>query len=218
MWKLDYKESWVLKNWCFWTLVLEKSLESHLDCKEIQLVHPKGNQFWLFIGRTDAESETPVLWPPDVKNWLIWKDPDSGKDWRQEEKGSTEDEVVRWHHRLNAHEFESTPAVGDGQGGLACCSPWRRKELDMTEWSQHTVEKSSGDEIPDHPTCLVRNLYADQEATVRTGHGTTDWFQIGKGVRQGCVLSPCLFNLHAEYIMRNSGLDETNWNQDCWEK
>ena len=134
MWKLDYKESWVLKNWCFWTLVLEKSLESHLDCKEIQLVHPKGNQFWLFIGRTDAESETPVLWPPDVKNWLIWKDPDSGKDWRQEEKGSTEDEVVRWHHRLNAHEFESTPAVGDGQGGLACCSPWRRKELDMTEW------------------------------------------------------------------------------------
>ena len=138
MWKLDCKESWVLKNWCFWTLVLEKSLESHLDCKEIQLVHPKWNQFWLFIGRTDAESETPVLWPPDVKNWLIWKDPDSGKDWRQEEKGSTEDEVVRWHHRLNAHEFESTPALGDGQGGLACCSPWRHKELDMTEWLNWT--------------------------------------------------------------------------------
>ena len=104
MWELDYKESWALKNWCFWTVELEKTLESPLDCKEIQPVHPEGNQSWIFIGRTDAE--TPILWPPDAKNWLIWKDPDAGKDWRQEEKGTTEGETVGWHHRLNGHEFE----------------------------------------------------------------------------------------------------------------
>ena len=106
MWELDYKESWVLKNWCFWTVVLEKTLEIPLDCKEIQPVHPKGNRSWIFIGRTDVEAETPILWPPDVKNWLIWKDPDAGKDLRQEEKGTTEDEMVGWHHPLNGHEFE----------------------------------------------------------------------------------------------------------------
>ena len=98
MWELDYKESWVPKNWCFWTVVLEKTLESPSDCKEIQPVHPKGNQSWIFIGRTDAQAETTILWPPDAKNWLIWKDPDAGKDWRWEEKGMTEDEMVRWHH------------------------------------------------------------------------------------------------------------------------
>ena len=106
MWELDYKESWALKNWCFWTVVLEKTLETPLDCKEIQPIHPKGNQSWIFIGRTDAEAETPILWPSDAKNWLIWKDPDAGKDWRQEEKGTTEDEMVRWHHQLDGHEFE----------------------------------------------------------------------------------------------------------------
>ena len=106
MWELDYKESWVLKNWCFWTVVLEKTLESPLDCKEIQPVHPKGNQSWIFIGRTDAEAETTILWPPDAKNWLIGKDPDAGKDWRQEEKGTSEDEMVGWHHRLYGHKFE----------------------------------------------------------------------------------------------------------------
>ena len=105
MWELDYKESWALKN-CFWTAVLEKTLESPLDCKEIEPVHPKGNQSWIFIGSTDAEAETPILWPPDVKNWLTGKDPDAGKDWRQEEKGTTEDEMVGWHHQLNGHEFE----------------------------------------------------------------------------------------------------------------
>ena len=104
MWELDYKESWALKNWCFWTVVLRKTLESPLDCKEIQPVHPKGNQSWIFIGRTDAE--TPILWPPDAKNQLIGKDPDAGKDWKQEEKGTTEDEMVGWHHRLNGHEFD----------------------------------------------------------------------------------------------------------------
>ena len=115
IWELDHKESWVLKNWCFWTVVLEKTLESPLDCKEIQPVHPKGDQSWVFIGRTDVEAETSILWPPDVKNWLIWKDPDAGKDWGQEEKGTTEDEMVGWHHWLNEHEFEWTPGVGDGQ-------------------------------------------------------------------------------------------------------
>ena len=107
MWELDYKESWVLKNWCFWTVVLEKTLKSLLDCKEIQPVHLKGNQSWMFFGRTDVEAETPILWPSDAKNWLIWKDPDAGKDWRQEEKGTTtKDEMAGWHHQLDGHEFE----------------------------------------------------------------------------------------------------------------
>ena len=105
MWELDYKESWALKNWCFWTVVLENTLESPLDCKEIQPVHPKGDQSWVFIGRTDVQAETPILWPPDAKNWLIWKDLDAGQDWRQEEKGTIEDEMVGWHHWLNGHEF-----------------------------------------------------------------------------------------------------------------
>ena len=131
--RVQYNESWAPKNWCFWTVVLEKTLESPLDYMEIQPVHPKGNQSWIFIGRTDVEAETPILWPPDVKNWLIWKDPDAGKDWRQEEKGSTEDEMVGWHHRLDGHEFGQAPGVGDGQGSLACCSPWGHRELDTTE-------------------------------------------------------------------------------------
>ena len=130
MWELDYKESWVQKNWWLWTVVLEKTLESPLDWKEIKPVHPKGNQSWMFTGRTDVEAETPILWLPDAKNWLIGKDPDAGKYWRQE-KGMTEDEMVGWHHRPNGHEFESTPAVGDGWG-LACCSPWGCKESGMT--------------------------------------------------------------------------------------
>ena len=133
IWELDYKESWSPKNWCFWTVVLEKTLESPLDCKDMQPVHPKGNRSWIFIGRTDAKAETPILWPPDAKNWLLGKDPDAGKDWRQEEKGTTEDEMVGWHHQLNGHEFEQALGVRDGQGGLACCSPWGRKESDRTE-------------------------------------------------------------------------------------
>ena len=133
MWELDYKESWMLKNWCFWTMVLEKTLERPLDCRDIQPIHPKGNQSWVFIGRTDVEAETPVLWPPDVKSWLIWKDPDGGKDWGQEEKGTTEDEMVGWYHQLNGHEFVWTLGVCDGQGGLVCCGSWGRKELDTTK-------------------------------------------------------------------------------------
>ena len=109
MWELDYKESWMPKNWCFWTVVLEKTRESPLDCKEIQPVHSKGDQSWIFIGRIDAEAETPILWPPDAKDWLTGKDPDAGKDRTWEEKGMTEDEMVGWHHWLNGHEFEWTP-------------------------------------------------------------------------------------------------------------
>ena len=133
MWELHYKESWALKNRCFWTVVLEKTLESPLECKEIQQVHPKGSQSWIVIGRTDAEDETPILWPPDAKNWLTEKDPDAGKDWRQEEKGLADDDMVGWYHQLDEHEFEQAPGVGDGWGSLVCCSPWGRKESDMTE-------------------------------------------------------------------------------------
>ena len=117
------KESWALKNWCFWTVVLDKTLESPLDCKKIEPVNPKGNQSWIFIGRTDDEAETPIIWLPDVKNWLLGKHPDAGKDWRQEKKGMAEDEIVGWHHQLNGHEFEQALGIGDGQGSLACCSP-----------------------------------------------------------------------------------------------
>ena len=117
-----------------WTVVLKKIIESPLDFKEIKPVHYKGNQCWILIGRTDAEAETPILWPPDVKNCFIGKDPDAGKDWRQEEKGTTEDEMVGWHHWHNGHEFEQAPGVGDGQGRLVCCSPWGHKEWDTTEW------------------------------------------------------------------------------------
>ena len=128
---------------CFWTVVLEKTLKSPLDSKEIQPVHPKGDQSWVFIGRSDVEAETPTLWPPDAKSWLIWKDPDAGTDWRWEEKGTTEDEVVGWHHRLDGHGFGWTLGVGDGQGGLACCSSWGCKESDTTErlnwWCQCEV-------------------------------------------------------------------------------
>ena len=125
--ELDCEESRVLKNWCFWTVVLEKTLESPLDCTEIQPVHPKGNQSWVFIGRTDVEAETLILGPPDEKSWLTGKDHDAGKDWRQEEKGTTEDEMAEWHHRLDGHESGWTPGVGDGQGGLACCDSWDQK-------------------------------------------------------------------------------------------
>ena len=133
MWELDYKESWVPKNWCFWTLVLEKTPASPLDCKEIQPVHPKGDQSWEFIGSTDVEAETSILWPPDAKSWLIWKDPDAGKDWGQEEKGTTDDEMIGWYHWLNGHGFGWTPGVSDGQGGLACCGSWGPKKSDWTE-------------------------------------------------------------------------------------
>ena len=132
--ELDYEESWAPKNWCFWTVVLEKTLESPMDCKEIQPVHSKGDQSWVFFGRTDAKAETPVLWPPHEESWLIGKDSDDGRDWGQEKKGTTEDEMAGWHHQLDGREFEWTPGVGDGREGLACCNSWGCKELDMAEW------------------------------------------------------------------------------------
>ena len=130
--ELNYKESWAPKNWCFWNLVLEKSLESPLTCKEIQPVHPKGDQPWVFTGRTDAEAETPILWPPHVKSWLTGKDPDAGRDLGQEEKGTTEDEMVGWHRWLNGHESDQVPGDSKGQGCLVCCSPWGCKKSDTT--------------------------------------------------------------------------------------
>ena len=140
MWELGC-EGWVPKNWCFWTVGLEKTLESPLDCKEIKPVHSQGNQSWIFIRRPDAEAETPIFWPPHVKSWLIGKDPDAGRDWGQEEKGTTEDEMAGWQYRLDGHEFEWTPGVGDGQGGLVCCDSWGRKESDMIEWLNWTELK-----------------------------------------------------------------------------
>ena len=141
IWELDCEESWAQKNWCFWTVVLEKTLESPLDCKEIQPIHPKGDQSWVFIGRTDVEAETPVLWPPDAKSWLIWKVLDAGNDWRQEEKGMTEDEMV---DGITASMDMSLGklVVGDGQGGLVCYGSWSRKELDTTEWLNWTELKN----------------------------------------------------------------------------
>ena len=129
----------VPKNWCFWTVVLEKTAESPLDCKEIQPVHPTGDQFWVFIGRTHVKAEIPILWPPDAKNWLIWKDPDARKDWRQEEKGMTEDEMVGWYHWLNGRESEQAPGDDEGQGSVVCCSPWGHKDQTwLKDWTTTT--------------------------------------------------------------------------------
>ena len=140
MWELDHKEDWAPKNWCFWTVVLQKTLESPLDCKDIKLVNPKGNQSWIFIGRTDAEAEASKLWSPDSKSQHIIKEPDAGKDWRQE-KGTTEDENVGWHHRLNGHEFEQARGDCERQGSLACCSPRGCKDSDMTERLNNNKER-----------------------------------------------------------------------------
>ena len=161
MWELGYNESWAPKNWCFWTVLLKKTLESPLDCKEIQPVHPQGDQSWIFIGRTDAETETPIIWPPDAKNWLIWKGPDAGKDWRQEEKVMTEDEIDGWLHWLNGHEFEKTPGVDDGQGGLVCCSPWCHKESDASErlkWTDLLLLGFPNDSVDKEPVCNVEDI------------------------------------------------------------
>ena len=133
MWELDYKESWVPKTWCIWNVVLEKTLESSLDSKEIQPVHPKGDQSWVFIGRTDVEAETPILWPPDVESWLILKDPDAGQDWGREEKGMTEDEMVGWITDSMDMGLGGLPRIGDGQRDLVCCGSWGCKESDTTE-------------------------------------------------------------------------------------
>ena len=142
MWELDHEEDWAPKNWCLRTVVLEETLESPLDCKEIQPVNPKGNQSWIFHWRTDAEAETLIRWPPDAKSWLIWKDPDAGKDRMQEEKETTEDEMIGWHHWFNGHEFEQTLGDCEGQGDLMCCSPWGQKESDMSDWATTTHRRN----------------------------------------------------------------------------
>ena len=131
MWELDHKQGWALKNWCFQLVVLEKTLDSPLDIKEIKPVNTKGNQPWILFGRSDAEVEAPILWPPDVKSWLTGKDSDAGKDWGQEEKGAAKNEMVRWHHQLNGPEPEQVPEDGEGRGSLVCCSPWSCKEFEM---------------------------------------------------------------------------------------
>ena len=171
MWDLDHKESWALRNWCFWTVVLEKTLESPLDCKELKPVSSKGNQAWIFIGRTDAEAEAPILWAPDVKNWLTEKDLDAGQNWRQE-KGMTEDEMVGLYHQLDGHEFEQAPGVGDGQRRLACLSPWGCKESDMTKWlneTEHYFSKLL------HPHYLIWSLPCEVNAII-----PILWEELGK--------------------------------------
>ena len=150
MWELDHKEGWTPKNWCFQTVVLENTLESPLDCKEIQPVNPKENQPWIYTGRTDAKADAPIFWPPDAKSLLIGKDPDAGKDWGQEEKGMTEDEMVGWHHWLNGHEFEQALGDSEGQGSMACCSSQGRKELDTTEqlnWTELNCGEDSWESL-----------------------------------------------------------------------
>ena len=146
MWELGHKEGWAPENRCFQIVVLEKLLESPLDSKEMKPVNPKDSELWIFPGRTDAEAEAPILRPPDVKSQLIGKDPDAGKDWRQEEKGTTEDEFAGWHHQLDGHEFEQASGVCDEQGSLACCSPWGRKESDMTKWLKWTKSSIQSDD------------------------------------------------------------------------
>ena len=172
MWESDCEESWATKKWCFWTVVLEKTLESPLDCKEIQPIHSKRDQSWVF-GRNDAKAETPVLWPPHGKNWLIGKDSDAGRDWGQEEKGMTEDEMAGWHHWLNGCEFEWTLWVGDGQGGLACCNSWGHKESDMTErlnWTElYTPSVHAQTHLPKFPET---SLNKGKEDTIKVN----PWF------------------------------------------
>ena len=176
MWELDYKESWAPKNWWFWTVVLENTLESPLDWNEIKPV--KGNQSWIFIGRTDAEAETPVLWPPDAKNRLISKDPDAGKDGRREEKGTTEDEMTGWHHQLDGHEFGWTPGVGDGQGGLVCCGLWGRKDDDWATELNWTWAITTSFPFPSQPQLLyvLRENNTVHITTIHNGKTFIFWF------------------------------------------
>ena len=186
MWELDYEESWVPKNWCFWTAVLEKTLESPLDFKDIQPVHPKGDQSWVFIGETDAEAETPILWPPDVKSWLIWKDPDAGRDWGQEEKGMTEDEIAGWHHCLNGREFEQTPGDGEGQGSLECYSSRGCKESDtttQTEQQKTVVFPVSGIFSLLPILCLIKACTSSWKMSLRWWSIYLLWFPLA--IRRG---------------------------------
>ena len=210
---MDYKESWVPKNSCFWTVVLEKTLESPLDCKEIQLVLPKGDQSWVFIGRTDVEAEALVLCPPDAKNWLICKDPDAGKDWGQEEKGMKENEMVGWHHWLNGHEFGWTPGVGDEQGGPACCSPWGRKELEMAErlnWTEFIGRTDAEVEAPvlwlPHVKSWLIGKHSD---------AGKDWRQEKKGMTEDKMVG-WHHQLSGHEFQQTPGDSEDQGSLACW--
>ena len=176
MWELDCEKSWAPKNWCFWTVVLEKTLESPLDCKEIQWVHPKGDQSWVFIERTYAEAETPILWPPHAKSWLIGRDPDAGRDWGQEEKGMAENEMAGWHCQLDGHEFKWTPGVGDGQGGLVCCYSWGRKESDTTDWLNWTELEYSFIARDRKNGCKSISIWVGLQVTLHISF--TSWIQV----------------------------------------
>ena len=181
MWELDCEESWALKNWCFWNVVLEKTLESPLDCKEIQPVHSEGDQPLDFFGRNDAKAETPVLWPPHAKSWLIAKDSDAGRDCRQEEKGTTEDEMAGWHPWLDGREPEWTPGVGDGQRGLTCCNSWGHKESDSTEWLNWTELNSKHVTFIQYSVC---NLPGSAAPPCLQGGSVCDSTNSGWGGRQ----------------------------------
>ena len=195
MWKLHCEESWAPKNWCFWTVVLEKTLASPLDCKEIQPVHSKGDQSWVFFGRNDAKAETPVLWPPHAKGWLIGKDSDAGRDWGQEEKGTTEDEMAGWHHWLDGRESEWTPGLSDGQGGLACCDSWGCKESDTTEqlnWTELTDLQNMGWASLNMPSRLISSLF--------TPHLSSPYLRNPWGAIKGICYSFCL-SLAAAWVL-----------------
>ena len=177
------------KHWCFWTVVLEKTLESPLDCKEIKPVHPEGNQSWIFIGGTDAVAEALILWLPDAKNWLIEKDLDAGKDWRQEKKGTTEDEMVGWHHWLNGHEFEQALRIRGGQGSLVCCSPWGHKESNMTEQPNWLMSVVLG--------AIWKAVYVSPNKTL----------SLLSGILTECILtflSFCFLSVNYSFILRQS--------------
>ena len=190
MWELDYEESWAPKKWCFWTVVLEKTLETPLDFKVLKSVHPKGEQFWIFIERTDVQAETPILQPPDVKNWLIRKDLDAQKDWSLEEKGMTEYEMVGWHHRLNGRESEQASGAGDGPGSLVCCSPWGCQESDPTEWLNWTDNHITFAKIVPHSQSC-RSHYMNTQSPHHI------WWV--KGVFwNSSIFYPCFFTWHIE--------------------
>ena len=171
MWDVDHKEGWTPKNWWFWTVVLEKTLESHLDCKEIKPVNPKGNQSWTFIRRTDAETEAPILWLPHAKSWLTGRDLDAGKDQRQEEKETIEDEIVGWHHWFNGHGFEQAPGGGEGQGSLACCSPGGQQRVRhdrATEQQRILTTESDSTATIDNTLSRVSPLGKDTKPSSKT--------------------------------------------------
>ena len=205
--KLNHKEGWALKNLFFQIVVLEKTIESPLDSKKIKLVNLKGNQPWIFIGKTDAEAEAPVLWPPDAKSWLIGKDPDSGKGWGQEEKGATEDEIVGWHHQLDGHEFERALGVGDGQGSLACCSPWSHKELDTTEWLNNNNRTLRAPAASPECTFLVTSWKA---ASLES---TANYISRIKGIKPDLELPEHLRHNLPLFIppISSSSLETKNW-------